>query len=295
MSDGPSKIKKFFTDIPSQIKETYNDLYSQFRDTYYKSGAGTYFGDYRFKMKMTVVGVLLGTAVTSSLIHYLFFSFSLLRISLATIGLSISSSSATTLAFLYYPIYKNNADKSKLEDNLVYSLSYMTVLAATGMSIERIMARMADIERGTPIGRLAKKFTTNTRMFGQDVLTALKDISKRSPSSTFSKILYSIRTTIYTSGDLRSILSYEMGRQIQQKMEDLEKMLSSLTYIGELYVVMMVVGPILFILMLTILSVMGGGFGGSPVLQLNLITFFGIPFMGAVFILLLDMILGEGE
>jgi hypothetical protein len=47
--------------------------------------------------------------------------------------------------------------------------------------------------------------------------------------------------------------------------------------------------------MITILSVIGGGVGGSPVLQLNLITFFGLPVMASAFILLLDMMFGEEE
>ncbi|MFP3951681.1 MAG: type II secretion system F family protein [Candidatus Bathyarchaeia archaeon] len=281
--------------VKSEISEFFNDISSQFRDTYYDSGAGMYFGDYVDRMKLVVVGVFFGTAAVSALIHYLFLPFSTLRIALAAIGLSITSSSLAALGFLYYPVYKRNTEKSKLEDNLVYSLSYMAVLAASGMPIERIMARLADIEGDTPIGRLAKKFTTNVRVFGYNVLTALKDISEKSPSDTFSKIIYGIRTTIYTSGELESLLSYEVDRQIQKKREDLKMMLSSLVYIGELYVTLMVVGPILFILMLTILSVIGGGFGGSPVLHLNLITFFGIPVMASAFILLLDMIFGEEE
>jgi hypothetical protein len=55
----------------------------------------------------------------------------------------------------------------------------------------------------------------------------------------------------------------------------------------------MVVGPILFILMITILSVFSGA-GSSSVLQLNLIVFFGIPVLAAAFIIILDTQL-EGD
>ncbi|MBD3207555.1 hypothetical protein GF319_14585 [Candidatus Bathyarchaeota archaeon] len=282
--------------ITSEVKTFFNDIYSEFRDTYYDSGAGLYFGDYLFRMQLSIAIIFLGTILTSVMIHYFFFSFSALRVFLATAGLALTTSSITTLLFMYYPVYKKNADKTKLEDNLVYSLSYMAVLAASGMPIERIMARLVDIEKeDTPIWRLAKRFTTNVRVFGHDVLTALGDISERSPSKSFSNIIYGMRTTIFTSGELDSLLSYEVDRQLQKKREDLKKLLSSLVYIGELYVTAMVVGPVLFILMITILSVIGGGVGGSPVLQLNLITFFGLPVMASAFILLLDMMFGEEE
>jgi hypothetical protein len=53
---------------------------------------------------------------------------------------------------------------------------------------------------------------------------------------------------------------------------------------------MMVVTPVLFILMITILSIMGGAGSGS-VLQLNLIIFFGLPVMASAFIIILDQVL----
>ena len=54
--------------------------------------------------------------------------------------------------------------------------------------------------------------------------------------------------------------------------------------------------PVLFILMITILSLMAGpSFGASSALQLNLIVFFGIPVMAIAFILFLDIILGGEE
>ena len=44
--------------------------------------------------------------------------------------------------------------------------------------------------------------------------------------------------------------------------------------------------------MITIMSIMGGiSFGGSSITQLNLIIFFGIPVMGAAFIIILDQVL----
>ena len=54
---------------------------------------------------------------------------------------------------------------------------------------------------------------------------------------------------------------------------------------------MMVVTPVLFILMITILSIMGGSFGGSSVIQLNLIIFFGLPVMASAFLIILDQVL----
>jgi archaellum biogenesis protein FlaJ (TadC family) len=131
---------------------------------------------------------------------------------------------------------------------------------------------------------------------GIDVHTALRDVADMSPSRRLAKQLESIRTTIMTSGDLKTLLTYEVERQLQKKKEKLKNTLTTLVYVGELYVTLMVVTPVLFILMITIMSIMGGqSFGGSAAAQLNLIVFIGIPIMASAFILLLDIILGGDE
>ena len=79
------------------------------------------------------------------------------------------------------------------------------------------------------------------------------------------------------------------------KKEGLKKLTGNLTYKREIYVTAMVVAPILFILMITILSVLGSSFGTSSVLQLNLIVFFGIPLMASGIIIVLDTMLGGEE
>jgi hypothetical protein len=76
----------------------------------------------------------------------------------------------------------------------------------------------------------------------------------------------------------------------------LKKTLGTLISLGEIYVAAMVMGPIVFIVMITILSIMGNiAFGLSPVDQLNLLVFFGLPTISTVFILILNGVLPEEE
>jgi archaellum biogenesis protein FlaJ (TadC family) len=129
-----------------------------------------------------------------------------------------------------------------------------------------------------------------------DVRTALKDIANISPSKILGKQIESIRTTIATSGDLKTLIEYEVSRQLQAKREKLKSKLNTLVYIGELYVALMVITPTIFILIIAILSVLGGhSLGGSAVLQLNLIVFVGVPIMAGVFTVILDQTLGREE
>ena len=73
------------------------------------------------------------------------------------------------------------------------------------------------------------------------------------------------------------------------KTEQLKKKLSGMVALAELYITAMVMAPVTFIIMITLLSVLGNSsMGISPITQLNLIVFFGIPAICVIFIVILD-------
>lgn len=267
----------------------------EFREIYKESGILTSYDSYVKRMALSISAIFSLTAVASMIFHSHLLHMTGLRLLQAVFSLPLAASGLLAFALLYYPYHQRNEMRETTEEGLIYTLSYMTVLSAGGISIERIMERVAETEESPPLKKLAEKFMMNIRLFGFDVASALKDISQRSPSETLSNLLDSVNNTVQTSGDLKGLLTYEVGRQLQRKREKLKKMMGTLMYMGELYVTLMVVAPILFILMLTVLSVLGGGpFGGSSVLQLNLLVFFGVPIMAASFIIVLDTVL-KGE
>ncbi len=268
---------------------------SEFREIYRESGIIKPFDSYVRRMALSICAVFSLATATSMMFHGHMLHMTGLRLLQAVFSLPLSASALLAFGLLYYPYHQRKQMREKTEEGLVYSISYMTVLSSSGISIERIMERVAETEESPPLKKLAEKFMMNIRLFGFDVTSALRDVSRRSPSEALSNLLDSVNNTVQTSGDLKSLLTYEVERQLQRKREKLKKTMGTLMYMGELYVTMMVVAPILFILMLTVLSILGGGpFGGSSILQLNLLVFFGVPIMAAGFILVLDTVV-KGE
>ena len=297
-------ISTFFKTLPQKVRKgtssTLRDLEQDFQQAYKDSTITMYLDDYVRRAAMIT------TFCTVSAVTITFLSFVFLlsgnpwwtypRIALFTCATGIIILALSVFFSVYYPYYKRGEAKGRLEDGLIYFLSYMAVLSASGMSIERILERITEVEDNPPLIHLSKKFLMNIRLFGMDVRTALKDIAEMSPSKVLAKQLEAIRTAIATSGDLKVLLVYEMDRQLQVKREKLKAKLNTLVYVGEIYVAMMVITPTLFILVIAILSVLGGqGIGGSAILQLNLLVFVGIPILGGIFLVLLDQTMGREE
>lgn len=190
--------------------------------------------------------------------------------------------------WLSYPMMRRRSFKSKLENQLAYSFGILGVLAAAGMNLERLFERIATSESNPVLADLAKRFLRNIRVFGLDTETGLGEVARHSPSETFAKMLGSIGVAHKTTGSIHDLVMFESARLLQEKRDKLRKTIGSLAVMAELYITVVVVGPIIFIVMMAIFSVLPGGKLPNPVSIINLIVFIGVPVLSVMFVLLLD-------
>jgi flagellar protein FlaJ len=266
------------------------------KQMYEQSGISRPYESYIALTLFSSIVAFVPVLVTAAFLHYLLFKLALLQSIMAVSVLSVVASIVVMIVFMVYPVYRGKQRRTEIDANLVYTTGYMGILSAGGISVERIFDRVIEVERHPAIRDLAKRLITNVKVFGLDVVSSLNDVIKHSPSETFSKLLVGITNTLKTSGDLKSLLTFETERLLHTKREQLKKTLNALLGLGEVYIAGVVMGPVTFIIMITILSVMGTvTFGISPIMQLNLLVFLGIPMICTIFILILNSVLPEEE
>ena len=271
-------------------------VFEEFREIYDESGLSVSYEDYSKLITFSSLGVLLVSAVLSWVIHASVLGVQGPRLIMGVAISSLLLTALTLFCLLYYPVYNKNQMTKNIDNTLIYTVSYMTVLASSGISFERIMENVAEVEAKGPLKRLVSKFITDVKLLGFPMGRALRDMSSRSPSRALTQLLNGIDNISQTSGDLKSLLDFNYRQLLQVKKQQLVKMLNTLTYIGEIYVTLMVIAPILFIVILTILTIIGGGgASGGGVTQLNLLVFAGIPIIAAGFLVILDTVLGVEE
>ena len=270
--------------------------FTAFKQIYQKSGTTRFYESYMALMLFASLITFVSAFAIGALLHHFLFNLTLFQYIIAVLTFSCVISLTIPIIFILYPLYRRSQRGKEIDANLVYTTGYMGVLSAGGISIERIFERVTQVERHPPIKDLAKRLIANIKMLGLDVTSSLADITLRSPSETFSKLLIGITNTVKTSGDLKNLLTFETKSLLHAKREQLNKTLGTLISLGEIYIAAMVMGPIVFIVMITILSVMGNvAFGLSPVDQLNLLVFFGLPTISTIFIIILNGVLPEEE
>ena len=267
-----------------------------FKQAYVQSGLYKSYESYTAIMLFSCLITFVSAFASSVLIHSIVLDMSWVPALFAALVLSGIFAIAVLTIFIAYPSYRRSQRRKDIDTHLVYTAGYMGVLSAGGISLERIFERVAEVERRAPLRDLESRLIADVKIFGLDVGSALQDVILHSPSEVFSKFLAGINNALKTSANLKSLLKFESKELLQAKREQLKGTLDSLTAFGEIYITGVVIAPIVFIIMVTVLSIMGNvTFGISPVVQLNLLVFFGIPMLGGICVLFLNSILPEED
>jgi flagellar protein FlaJ len=200
--------------------------------------------------------------------------------------LTIVLGGTTFILFLLYPQYLAGNRKGGIDRYLPFAVTFMYALSKSGMNIIEVF-RSISASRHT-YGEVSKEVDVILRdmdYFGNDLRTALYNISELTPSSNFQDLMYNLLTVIDSGGD---IPTYFRGKSeqftIKAKFEQ-KGFLETLALIAESYVTAFVAGPLFIIIMGVMMSVMGS----DTTVMLYAIIYMVLPVGSFMFIFMISI------
>lgn len=239
--------------------------------------------------------ILVSSAILAvvPLLLRLVFNVPLLPAILFGVGGSLFGLAFSVMAFYFYPIYRGDALKRALEDELPFTTGYMAILTSAGVSPEKVFCSLSDLSVPLAVTAEAKNIVRDVNLFGLDIISALEEASKRTPSERFREMLEGFISTIHSGGNATSYLREKSKQYMKLKRISLQKFSDTLSMLSEFYVTLLLTGPLLLVIMLAVMAMLGGGSLGllSPDLLLGLLTYIGLPLGTIVFLIILDAVL----
>jgi len=220
------------------------------------------------------------------------FKLSLLSSLLFGVGISLFAGALTVIGFYFYPIYRADSLKRALEDGLPFTAGYMSILAGAGVLPDVIFRSLAQVDVSLAVSNEARTIVRDVELFGLDVISALEAASQRTPSERFKELLEGFIATIHSGGSLVKYLRDRSRQYMKLNRIALRRFSDTLTVLAEFYVTLLVAGSLIFVVMLSVMAMLGGG-GFGPLdsrLLLYLLTYIGLPIGSVVFLIILDMI-----
>jgi flagellar protein FlaJ len=223
---------------------------------------------------------------------FLIFKLSIILSLLFGLGLGLLAGALTVIGFYTYPNYKADSLKRELEDDLPFTMGYMSILAGAGVPADFIWRSLAKIDSSLVISKVSKNIVRDVELFGFDAISALENMSKSTPSKRFKEMIEGFISVVHSGGNLTKYLRNRSQQYMKLKRLALKRFSDSLAVLAEFYVTLMVAGSLIFVVMLAVMSMLGGGIIGSldSRLALQLLTYLGLPIGSIIFLVILDMI-----
>lgn len=265
-------------------------LFKDLDENLQKSGLKLNFKAY---INLTIFCTILVSLVTVTVLPCLLFSafgIPILPAFLFGLGGALFAVAFTIITFYGYPIYRADTIKRQLEDELPFTTGYMAILTSAGVSPESIFKSLSNLSVPLAVSSEAKDIVRDVNLFGSDIISALSESSKHMPSERFREMLEGLISTIHSGGNLAAYLRDKSTQYMKLKRISLKKYSDTLSMLSEFYVAILLTGPLMLVIMLTVMAMLGGGNLGllNPDLLLNLLTYIGIPLGAIVFLIILD-------
>jgi flagellar protein FlaJ len=191
-----------------------------------------------------------------------------------------------------YPYLSISNKTRKIDANLPLTANFMAVLASSGIPPERIFRSLAKAGDEFGVGQEVRRIIGDIELLGFDLNTALQRGALRSASRKFGAMLDGVVTTSHMGGDLAAYLREESEKYKKSRVASMKSFVEGLGGIAEVYVSVLIALPLALVVMLSIMSFLGGGasmLGGiSPQSLLLLVTFVITPLGTAVLLVIVD-------
>jgi flagellar protein FlaJ len=186
--------------------------------------------------------------------------------------------------------------KDELERELPFTLSELSVLASTGSSPIRLVRRMAARDHDPAMTAEFRRIVYKTDVQGKDLITALSETAKESPSTSVREAFWDLANMIHQGGSLDEYLRAKSDDVLKLRRLVQEEFIERLTTFLDMYVSLVLVGVLMIAVAAFLINALGSTAAGLNANELLLLLTFGlVPVSVAMTIILISIAYARAE
>ncbi|HEV2318099.1 MAG TPA: type II secretion system F family protein [Thermoplasmata archaeon] len=166
--------------------------------------------------------------------------------------------------------------RSELERELPFTLSELSVLASTGMSPIELIRRMARRDHDPAMTSEFRKIAYKADVQGKDLISALAETAKESPSNSLRESLWDLANMIHQGGNLDEYLRNKSDDVLKLKRIVQKEFIERLQTFVDMYISLVLVGVLLIAVAAFLINAFGSTAAGLDANELLLLLTFGL-------------------
>lgn len=195
----------------------------------------------------------------------------------------------TFFTIRYYPVLFNSTRKRNIDQMLPYAVHYMSAMSGAGVVPVDVFLSLAKNPIYGEAAVEASYVVRDIKLMGYDLVHGLKTVAATTPSYKLQEFLQGAITIVSSGGDLESFLKLKANQFVVENMREQREFLETLGLIAETYVTAFIAGPLFLIVMISVMSIMGG----ADMMILYLLIYMVIPVSSVMFVILVSSLTPE--
>jgi flagellar protein FlaJ len=158
--------------------------------------------------------------------------------------------------FLELPVNVLRVRRRKIDSILTVTIGYFATMASADIPVDIIFRDLGESRQYGEVSREARSIWLRTSVFGQDIMSSIREAAKNSPSQRFADFLQGIITSVNSGGDLKSYFTSkaqqfqeELRSRIRQNSDSMGILAESFVTVGVAFplILMIIVGVVAFL------------------------------------------------
>jgi len=183
------------------------------------------------------------------------------------------------ISFAFLPMVirsRISSRKTQIDHELSYTLSELSILASTGLTPIKIIRHMAERGGTSAMNNEFKKMVNKIDVEGKDIITAISETAKETPSTVFREALWDLSNMIHEGGDLDEYLRQKADSTLQLKRDIQKEFIEKLSTYSEMYISLVLISVLFIGIAAFLIDVMGSTIGGLNADSLLLLLAYGL-------------------
>lgn len=188
------------------------------------------------------------------------------------------------VGFYIFPSFEKSSIEKNISNELPFAIIYMSATSGVNVDPTKIFKLVADSPEYPNIGIEMRKVINQIEIYGYDLVTALKSVSKITTNVKLAQLLNGMATNISSGSSLKNFLEKESDNLLSDYKLDREKYNSIATTFMDVYISVLITAPLIMVMLVVIMDLTNmsiGGFSSGALvgIAIGLVALFNIVFL----------------
>jgi archaellum biogenesis protein FlaJ (TadC family) len=188
--------------------------------------------------------------------------------------------------FYFYPSSEASSVEKNISFELPFATIYMAAIAGSNIAPVKIFKIIMGSAEYVNVGAEIRKVITQIEVYGYDIVTALKNVSKTTPNKKLSELFSGLATNISSGGELKNYLEKKAESFLTDYRLERQKYTALAGTFMDVYISILIAAPL--IMMIIVMNVAGLGFIGLGIQPLMFLSVLLITIANVIFLFVLN-------